>query len=423
MRGHFLHRFILLAFFFLQTLHAQNHSLNDALALTLLNNPQLNSYSYEMRAADARTLQASLYPNPGFDVETENIGAPRFSQTTFMLSQLIELGGKRKARLHFAQRERDRVALDYEVMKRQLYVDTTLLFIEALIQQQKLTFLEETLKTLQEFSPIVEKRIKAGKASIIEESNFIVMINTAHIDLVNAKNELRKAKSKLAAQWGEPNNDTFIILGTLDWIPELISLEEMGNLLEDHPEVLRTHVEDNLRRAKVALERSLAIPDVNVRGGPRYLKEAKKWVWCVGLFVPLPINDRNQGRILESRENLSKLEREREALWVKLLTELNSAYSTIQTAIVELNLLKNAILPAAQKAYEFSYKGYERARYNYLELIETERAYRTSKVRYLQALGEYHKAFTVLQGLTGTTLHKCPDDIFISVDRGSNESR
>jgi len=33
-------------------------------------------------------------------------------QTTLLLSQLIELGGKRKARLQFAQSERDRVTLD-----------------------------------------------------------------------------------------------------------------------------------------------------------------------------------------------------------------------------------------------------------------------------------------------------------------------
>ncbi|MBA3602833.1 MAG: TolC family protein [Parachlamydiaceae bacterium] len=170
---------ILFFSFFSQTLNAQTrHSLSDVLALTLLNNPQLNSYSYDMRAADARTLQAGLWPNPGLDVEAENIDDPVFMQTTFLLSQLIELGGKRKARLHFAQSERDRVALDYDVLKRQLFVDTTLLFIDVLINQQKIAFLEENLKVLQEFSSVVEKRLKAGKASIIEESNFIVLLNT-----------------------------------------------------------------------------------------------------------------------------------------------------------------------------------------------------------------------------------------------------
>ncbi len=396
---------ILFFSFFSQMLNAQihqHHSLGDVLSLTLLNNPQLNSYSYDMRAADARTLQAGFRPNPGLDVEVENIDDPILMQTTFLLSQLIELGGKRKARLRFSQSERDRVDLDYEVLKRQLFVDTTLLFIDVLINQQKIAFLEENLKVLQEFSSVVEKRLKAGKASVIEESNFIVLLNTVLIDLKNAQNQLRNSKNKLAAQWGEAGNGTFMIIGSLDWIPEIIPLEQIGIVINEHPEIVRSYFENNVRAARIAIEKSKAYPDVSVRGGPRYLQETHNWEWVVGVSIPLPLSDRNQGRVWESRENLGKLEKEREALWVKLLTELNASYWNAQTLFSELNLLKNIVLPAAQKAYDFSYKGYKLARYNYLEFLETERGYRTSKIRYLQALGEYHKALAIIQGLTGS---------------------
>ncbi len=150
----------------------------------------------------------------------------------------------------------------------------------------------------------------------------------------------------------------------------------MGNVIQEHPEIVRLYFENNVRAARIAIEKSKAYPDVNVRGGPRYLQEAHKWEWVVGFSIPLPLSDRNQGRIWESRENLEKLEKEREAVWVKLLTELNTSYWNIQTLFSELNLLKNTVLPAAQKAYDFSYKGYKLARYNYLEFLETERAYR-----------------------------------------------
>lgn len=393
---------LLLQSFLFQIYAQPSRSLADALALTLLNNPELNSFNYDMRASDARILQAGFRPNPALDVETENINAPIFMQTTLLLSQLIELGGKRKARLQFAQTERDRVTLDYEVRKRELFVDTTLLFIEVLINQQKIAFLEQNLKILQGFSSIVEKRVQAGKASIIEQSNFTVLLNTAIIDLNNANNELRTAKNTLAAQWNETNNDAFVVLGDLESIPGVIPLEKMGEFVDQHPQIMRSYFEENLRGARVAVEKSKAYPDVNMRGGPRYLEEAHKWVWVVGFYIPIPAIDRNQGRIWESYENLEKLEKEREAIWTKLLTELNNSYSTLQTVFSELNILKNIVLPSAQRAYDFSYKGYEIARYNYLELLETERSYRTSKIRYLQALGKYHKALAQLEGLTGS---------------------
>lgn len=394
---------IFLFSFLSNTLAAQTcHSLCDALALTLLNNPGLNSFSYDIRATDARLLQAGIRPNPVLDVETENIDTPTFMQTTFLLSQLIELGGKRGARIQFAQTERDKIQLDYEVKKRQLFIDTTLLFIEVLISQQKIVFLEENLKTLQEFSSVVDQRVKTGKASIIEEANFNVLLTTALIDLKNAQNELRTTKSKLAAQWGETHNDAFIVIGNLEWIPPVVPLEELGGLLQNHPQIMLFQAESNLREARIAIERSKAYPDVNVRGGPRYLNEAHKWVWVIGVSIPLPFTDRNQGNVWESYEYLGKLEKEREAIWVKLLTELNTSYSTLQTASSELKLLKNVLLPATQKAYDFSYKGFELARYNYLELLETERSYKTAKIRYLQTLGEYHKALALLEGLTGS---------------------
>ncbi|RKY08471.1 MAG: hypothetical protein DRP56_04085 [Planctomycetota bacterium] len=49
---------------------------NDVLVLgqTLMHNPELKVFSLEIRAAQARRLQAGLWPNPEIDIEMENIG-------------------------------------------------------------------------------------------------------------------------------------------------------------------------------------------------------------------------------------------------------------------------------------------------------------------------------------------------------------
>jgi cobalt-zinc-cadmium efflux system outer membrane protein len=366
-----------------------------------MQNPELQYFNYDVRANDARILQASFRPNPVIDIETENIDAPLFMQTTFLLSQLIEIGGKQKARVQLARTEKDRVFLDYEVKKRQLFVETALLFIQVLIDQQKIAFLEDNLKSLKEYSTVVEKRLKAGKASLIEEANFHVLLTNAALDLKNTQNEWQNNKLKVAAMWGSSNPE-FMALGNLDEILPVIPYEDMKDMIYKHPEMLRFQVESHLRSAKIAVQKSLAYPDMNLRGGPRYLNEAKKWVWVVGVSVPLPIGNRNQGGISESQEILERVEKEKESVQIKLLTELNIAYSNLQTLSSEITLLKDSILPLTKKAYDLSYKGYELAKYNYLELIETERAYRTSQIRYAQALGDYHKNLAAIEGLTGS---------------------
>lgn len=377
------------------------HSLNEVLALTLLQNPELNAFEYGIRETDARILQASLRPNPFIDVETENINASRFLQTTFLLGQIIELGRKCEARVRFAKTERDMALLDYQVKKREIFVETTLLFIDVLVNQQKVVFLEECLQMLQNFSSSMKSQVEAGKASIIEEANFNILVSMACLDLQKAKNELKTSKQALAAQWGDLSCPTFIAVGSLDWTKVSLNFECTADLLEDHPKILRSNAERNLREAKISLEKSKAYPDVAVRGGPRYLKEAEKWVWVVGILMPLSVFNRNQGAICEAVEDWKQIDLEKEALFLDLSTKLNQAYSNIEMISSELTILSDCVLPSAKNAFDASSKGYELARYNFNDLLEIERTYRNSKNRYIEALGEYHKALAVIEGLTG----------------------
>src|SRR4030066_235049 len=78
--------------------------LRDAVALSLVNNPKLKAFSLDIRAAEARKLQAGLLPNPEIDVEVEEFGGTGdrtgfdSSQTSIQIAQLIELSDKRSKR-------------------------------------------------------------------------------------------------------------------------------------------------------------------------------------------------------------------------------------------------------------------------------------------------------------------------------------
>lgn len=396
---------VLLAF----PIFAQTISLSEALAFVLLSNPELASFSFDMRADDARILQAGVYPNPALDIETENLGVEEV-QTTFLLSQLIELGGKRQARQLHAYAERTRNQLDYEVKKRQLFIETTELFIEVLVNQQKLAFLETTLPMLEGLTGNLEKRIEAGKASAVEQNNFKALIARTRIDFLKTQNDLRQSKNKLAAKWGATTNVAFEVSGSLDWTLPVVSLEELGGFLYTHPEIQLLSGEEGLREARLAVEKSKSMPDITVRGGPRYLFDRDEWVWVLGVYIPLPINDKNCGNILAAYENWRKIEAERQAVWTKLLSLLNQAYSIINNLAVELNVLIRDVLPATKNALSISYKGYQGARYNYLDVLESERSFRSAQLRYFEALEQYHKALAQLEGLTGSqAIFRCAE--------------
>ncbi|MBN8902995.1 MAG: TolC family protein, partial [Rhodospirillales bacterium] len=110
-----------------------------ALAQALLTNPDLGQFSYDIRSAEARTLQAGYRPNPEISVLSEDFGGSRNyagfqgSQTTLSLSQLVELGGKRAARLRVARLDESLAAWNYEGQRLDVLTATTRAFVDVVV--------------------------------------------------------------------------------------------------------------------------------------------------------------------------------------------------------------------------------------------------------------------------------------------------
>ena len=70
-------------------------TLKQALAAGLMHNPELASFAWDVRAAEARELQAGLLPNPELSTEVENFGGNnemngfKSADTTVSISQLF----------------------------------------------------------------------------------------------------------------------------------------------------------------------------------------------------------------------------------------------------------------------------------------------------------------------------------------------
>src|SRR5207253_2692781 len=134
-------------------------TLPQAMALALLQNPELSAFAWEVRAAEARTLQAGLRPNPELGLEVENLAGTgtfrggRSAETTLRLSQVIELGGKRSRRLRVAALERDLAAWDYETKRIEALTAVAQAFIEVLRAQEHIAAGEALVRLYHPFCP------------------------------------------------------------------------------------------------------------------------------------------------------------------------------------------------------------------------------------------------------------------------------
>ena len=190
-------------------------TLRDAALLALQRNPELAAFEKERRALKGATLQAGLLPNPELSMNVENIGnvqplsgdinsqksvAQEVVQqiSTIRIYQLIELGGKRAARVSAASLGEVLAAQDYQARRVELIARVANVFTEVLAGQEQLRLAEESQELAQRVVNTVAKRVHAGKVPPIEETRVGVALSTTRIALVQAQRDLESARKRLA---------------------------------------------------------------------------------------------------------------------------------------------------------------------------------------------------------------------------------
>ena len=130
------------------TATAKPLTLAEAIVLTLQRNPDLSSFSWDIRAAEARIIQAKLSPNPEFSVDGENLtktgGEGEGIQNTIQLSQLIERGGKKKSRVREAQFDWEGSQWEYQAKRWEVLKGASTAFVDVLAAQSSLQLKHST---------------------------------------------------------------------------------------------------------------------------------------------------------------------------------------------------------------------------------------------------------------------------------------
>jgi cobalt-zinc-cadmium efflux system outer membrane protein len=381
-------------------------TLREALALALSRNPELAAFDYDVRIAEARILQAKSIPNPEADFTGESVaGTGAYSnadqsENTLLLGQLIELGGKRRARVREAGFGREVASFDYEIKKREVFQNTAEHFIELIAAQSRVAIAEELLRVAKEFTPAVEKRLAGGKASSLEKTRFDVALASARIDLEEARGDLLAGRQRLAAQWGSTQPRFASAAGDLDATPATPSLEVLAPRLSANPRLARFGAEVAQREAALAREKAAAVPDVTLRAGARQINETKDVTAVVGFSFPLPLWNRNEGNIRAARTQISRASAEQAAAAAALMTELTDAYQNLSRARSTIDILRKEVLPGSENALTATTKGYEAGRFSYLDVLDARRTITAARLQYLEAIADYHKALHAVEALT-----------------------
>jgi len=380
-------------------------TLREALALALMHNPQLRAFSWDVRIAEARQLQARLWPNPELEIEVGEAGGSGArsdfdaAETTIALSQLIEMGDKSGKRAKVAFLEKQLAGWDYEAKRLDVFTEVTKVFIAVLASQQRLKLTEELLQLSRESVDTVARRVDAGKDSPLEKTKANVAHSSVKMQYRQAGQGLEFARRQLAATWAgqEPKFDS--VVGKLDSLAAIPSIDELTDLMEQNPDIARWSLEIDKARARLELEKAGAISDITLSGGMQRFNETNDNAVVFGISFPLAVSDRNQAGKLEAIYALARAREEERAARIRIQMELAEAYKGLSNSYTEAAELNENVLQGAESVFKASRTGYHQGKLDYLHVLDAQRTLFEAKSQYIDALASFHIAKTDVERL------------------------
>lgn len=382
------------------TAQAQSMSLPQALQAAFAQNPELAAAQWEIGIAEGERQQAGLIPNPVLSWETEDTRRET-STTTVMLSQTLELGGKRGARIDAAGRGQDAAGIELEMRGNELRAQVTQAFYAAVRAQAGLDLAKQSQTLAARGLQVADGRVRAGKTSPVEATR--AQVQLAETDLLVRRAETQKANSyrELARATGSPTA-TFERLHYQNLSPgKSLPAPRLLSAVNQTAELRLAHARIEQREASLGSERAKRIPDLTVSVGSQYSREERERINVVGLSMPIPLFDRNQGNVLSASRRADQARDLRNAAELKLRTETQSALDQWATAAQEVESFNQVILPAAQRAVDTATRGFEMGKFGFLEVLDAQRTLISARGQYLESLATATEASVTIERIYG----------------------
>ena len=376
---------------------AQSLTLDSALQSAFVNNPELAAAQWEIDIAQGGRQQAGLIPNPVLSVDAED--TRRDTRTTGVkLSQTLELGGKRGARIDVASRAQDAAALTLEQRRNTLRADVIDSYYSALHAQERLDLAQRSLALAERGLVVANARVTAGKTSPVEATRAQVQLSEIRLELNRAQMGLTDGYRRLAASTGSATVE-FQAVAT-QGLPQLPAAQLLARL-EQTAELRLAELQILQGEASVGLEKAQRIPDLDVSIGSQYDAGARERVNLVGVSMPLPLFNRNQGNVLAASRRADQARDLRNATELRLRTETRQALDLWQTANTEVRAFNQQILPAAQSAVDSATRGFEMGKFNFLDVLDAQRTLIAARTQYLTATSQATDAWLRIERIYG----------------------
>lgn len=370
--------------------------------LTVDSHPRLAEVGWAVEAARGQAIQAGLYPNPNFDVSGDELSdrtGPGGIWNVIASQEIVtanKLGLSQAAQL----KKVDQASLNVIAERYRLLTDVRQAYFEALTLQRRAEILKELVGLAGQSVSNSKALLEAGEVAELDVVQLEVDLERYRADLEATQRALPGAYRKLAARVGHQDMPISELIGSLDTPLPDYNLDQVRlYVLGIHPKIRAAQI--GVEQAQFALQRAKVepIPNVTVGGGYTHQSQNRSDDWDIGLSLPVPIWNRNQGGIFAAQAQVNEAVNQVGRVENELIDGLGEAFSAYSAARERSERYKTLILPKAQRTYEMSRKAYQGGQFAYLRVLQAQRAVAETNLELVRSLGEMWNAASRIAGL------------------------
>jgi cobalt-zinc-cadmium efflux system outer membrane protein len=379
-------------------------------------NPTLIAARLNIDESRAAEITAYLRPNPDFTLSADGTQLTPYggvyrpfagTQISPAISYLHEREQKRELRRDQAKESTAISESSYHDQARGLLFNLQNAFVQTLQAKAVLQNAQDNLAYWDRELEVNRTRFNAGDLARVDLDRLVLQRAQFESDYETAIVNLRTSKIQLLMLLNDRTPiEAFDVTGRFDFSDELKPLQEYRNIaLLARPDlkVAMQNVELARITYKLAVSNGSTDPTFSLwwTHNPSFNNPYDYNTIGASVSIPLRIFDRNQGQKALTQIDIGRNERLRDASEAQVFSDVDSAYYTLVQNINLLKPYKATYLPLATDVRDRMSFSFQNGGASLLDYLDAEKAYRDTRLAYLNLIGSYLTAAAQVNMATG----------------------
>jgi outer membrane protein TolC len=380
----------------------------------LARNPELVAARKQWEAATTRIAQARSLDDPILSVQLWNVPQPfkatQADNTIFGLSQNLPFPGKLALKGDVASRSAEMTEQMLRARERELVVRLKQAYYDLFLAQKAVQIHHEQVELLRQFVTIANAKFRGGMGSQADVLKAQVELSLLFQHLPVLEQRRKTTEAMLNTLLDRNPASPLGLAEEPAHLPFTHPADDLHSLaLNERPEIKAAELDVQRSEQSRALAQRQYYPDFNVAFQRFQNYQANDGFGAyVAMTIPFAFwtKPKYDAGVQEAEAAVSVAQAQQHTVENMTRFQINDLLAKLRATDQMATLYRTTILPQAEQSLEAARVGYRAGKGGFLDLIDTQRAWRGFQLEYFKALVDHQYRLAELEQIVGITLDK-----------------